>query len=70
MRCIQVESEVVYMKISVGKPAKAASVTKPTRKAVSSRLRTNVSTRRYYTPEEVMGENWRIGLDKVKDEWE
>ena len=25
---------------------------------------------RYYTPEEVFGENWRDGLDKIVDEWE
>ena len=28
------------------------------------------SAKRYYTPEEVMGENWRDGLDEIEDEWE
>ncbi|MCL2486499.1 MAG: type II toxin-antitoxin system RelB/DinJ family antitoxin [Oscillospiraceae bacterium] len=29
-----------------------------------------ISNVRYYSPEEVMGENWRDGLDKIEDEWE
>lgn len=29
-----------------------------------------ISAEPYYTPEAVMGENWREGLDKVEDEWE
>ena len=29
-----------------------------------------LSAKRYYTPEEVMGPNWRDGLDEIEDEWE
>jgi DNA-damage-inducible protein J len=29
-----------------------------------------LSAKRYYTPEEVMGENWENGLDEIEDEWE
>ncbi len=28
-----------------------------------------ISETRYYSIEEVAGENWRDGLDKVEDEW-
>lgn len=29
-----------------------------------------ISEKNYYTAEEVMGENWRDGLDEIEDEWE
>lgn len=29
-----------------------------------------ISTNRYYSAEEVMGNNWRNDLDDVEDEWE
>ena len=29
-----------------------------------------ISEKIYYTAEEVMGENWRDGLDEIEDEWE
>jgi len=29
-----------------------------------------LSVKRYYTIEEVAGDNWREGLDDIEDEWE
>jgi DNA-damage-inducible protein J len=29
-----------------------------------------LSAKKYYTAEEVMGENWQDGLDEIEDEWE
>ena len=29
-----------------------------------------ISDTRYFSVEEVAGENWRDGLDKIEDEWE
>lgn len=29
-----------------------------------------LSTMKYFSTEDVMGENWREGLEDVKDEWE
>jgi len=30
----------------------------------------DLSAKRYYSVEEVAGDNWREGLDKIEDEWE
>ncbi|MCL1903985.1 MAG: hypothetical protein FWF94_06175 [Oscillospiraceae bacterium] len=35
-----------------------------------SRLKKDVTEKKYYTIEEVAGENWRDGLDEIEDEWE
>ena len=35
-----------------------------------SRLKKDVAEKKYYTIEEVAGENWRDGLDEIEDEWE
>ena len=35
-----------------------------------SKIPFELEAKRYYTTEEVMGENWRDGLDEIEDEWE
>jgi hypothetical protein len=40
------------------------------KKGAKTRVKSNPYNKRYYTPEEVMGENWRDGLDEIEDEWE
>jgi len=44
----------------------------PVRISIKKRAKAkeNIPEKRYYTPEEVMGENWRDGLDEIEDEWE